>query len=183
MKILALVFSLVPILPVIGFADVPAPRPQGQPIHMRIAKTSVGAGGPVLEIPAKLFTNHAALFDLRPPIVPSSSSGLVIAGMLLAAAIYFLGRWIWNRRLKKNDSAGKTVGHLLLAALLFFGAGALVRNASADAPDNLNDAVGENGTLEGTVTVQIRADGNDVVLHLTPPRHPVWRQPAPQPRR
>jgi len=47
----------------------------------------------------------AALLDMRPPITPSSSSGLVIAGVLLAAAIFFLGRWLWNRRLKKNESA------------------------------------------------------------------------------
>jgi hypothetical protein len=58
---------------------------------------------------------------------------------------------------------------------MLLGGAALIRNATAaDDPGNLNSAVSEGQTLEGTVAVQVRDDINEVILHLTPPRRPLW---------
>jgi hypothetical protein len=47
----------------------------------------------------QLWTVIPALLDIRSPLVPSRSNpiGLVVAGILLALAVFFLWRMIWNR--------------------------------------------------------------------------------------
>jgi len=156
------------------FADVPPPPPKGEKVQIRILKDSVGQGGPVLQIPANLFTKHAAFLDMPRPVT-SGPVGLVIAGILLAVAIFFLGRLLFRRR---DSGAKKPVTHAALALLLLASAGALVERSGA-ATANLNDIVADGQEIQGTVTVQIVADSHDVVLHLVPPRRPLWR---PQPR-
>src|SRR5215831_12257660 len=104
MKILSRVL-LVSALVATCFADVPQPKPKGQPVQMRIGKDSIGAGGAVLEIPASLFTKHAAILDL-PPVRPSSATGLILSGILLAVAVFFLGRLMFRRKRTFGDIAG-----------------------------------------------------------------------------
>ncbi len=45
------------------------------------------------------WTAIPALLDIRSPLVPSRSNpiGLIVAGILLSLALFFLGRMIWNR--------------------------------------------------------------------------------------
>src|SRR6266850_2038308 len=96
-------------------ADVAPPPPHGARMHMRIVKSSIGAGEPVLQIPAKLYPKlTAALFDIRPP-GPSSPMSLVVAGVLLAAGVFFAGRFFWNRR--KKDAGQRSGGPVLGLAI------------------------------------------------------------------
>ncbi|HYL79114.1 MAG TPA: hypothetical protein VEU96_33290 [Bryobacteraceae bacterium] len=39
------------------------------------------------------------LLDIRSPIIPSSTNpiGLIVAGILLSIAVFFLGRLLWKR--------------------------------------------------------------------------------------
>ena len=60
-----------------------------------------------------------------------------------------------------------------------------MRTANADDygrydPGTLN-AIGANAPYDGTVAVQVTNDGDAIVLHLTPPRRPIYR-PRPEPR-
>jgi hypothetical protein len=156
-------------------ADVPAPPPQGPRMHMRIVKSAIGAGGPVLQIPAKLYPKlTAALFDLRPPGL-SSPMSLVVAGILLAAGVFFAGRFFWKRRKKDagQRSGGPVLG-LVIGSLMVLGAGTLIQNATAEERGELNNAVADGQMLEGTVTVQVRDDISEVALYLVPPRRPTW---------
>ena len=156
-------------------ADVAPPPPQGSRMHMRIVKSSIGAGGPVLQIPAKLYPKlTAALFDIRSP-GPSSPMSLVVAGVLLAAGVFFAGRFFWSRR--KNDAGQRSGGPVLglvIGSLMVLGSGTLIENATADVRGDLNAAVAEGQMLEGTVTVQVRDDISEVALYLVPPRRPTW---------
>ena len=47
----------------------------------------------------QLWTAIPALLDIRSPIIPSPSNpiGLIVAGILLSIAVFFLGRMLWNR--------------------------------------------------------------------------------------
>ena len=161
--------------------DIPPPPSKGERVKMRIGQDGVAYGGPVLEIPAKLFRQHAGVSD------DAERIRMVAAGVLLSAAIFFAGRWFWKRRERQALSAGTTPSkagpaiHAALALAAILGAGALVRTATAG-PDDRYDAgnlglASSNGTLEGTVAVQISRDGDTVILHLTPPR----RRPGPPP--
>jgi hypothetical protein len=164
-------------------ADMAPPPSKGERIKMRIGQDGAGAGGPVLEIPARLLRQHAGLTG-----DDSDRIRMLAAGVLLSAAIFFGGRWFWKRRERLALSAGTTppkanpVIHAILACVALFGAGALIRTATAGDndrydPGNLGMA-SANGTLEGTVAVRISSDGDTVILHLTPPR----RRPGPPPR-
>ena len=160
-----------------SFADIPPRPPQGVRMQMRILKSSVGAGGPVLQIPSRLMTKHAAFLDIASPTGPGrSSTNLAVAGLLLSAAVILLGRWFWTRRGRtaQNANAKSPASHLVIAILMLVGSATLVRDASADTVD-LNALVAEGQTIEGMVTVQVSNDVQDIVLHLTPPRRPLWR--------
>lgn len=161
--------------------DIPPPPSRGERIKMRIGQDGAGSGGPVLEIPAKLFRLHAGVFD------DGDRIRMLAAGVLLSAAIFFTGRWFWKRRERLALAAGTTPSkagpaiHAALAMAALLGAGTLIRMAAAG-PDDRYDSgnlglASANGTLEGTVAVQISHDGDTVILHLTPPR----RRPGPPP--
>jgi hypothetical protein len=156
-------------------ADVAPPPPKGVRMHMRIVKSAIGAGGPVLQIPAKLYpTQTAALFDMRSPVT-SGPMSLVVAGVLLAAGVFFAGRFFWNRRKKDSvDRSRRPILGLAIGSLMVLGAGTLIQNATADERGELNNAVAEGQMLEGTVTVQVRDDISEVALYLVPPRRPTW---------
>jgi hypothetical protein len=160
-------------------ADVPPPPPKGAVMHMRIVKNEIGAGGPVLQIPAKLYQRQtAALFDMRSPVT-SGPMSLVVAGILLATGVFFAGRFFWNRRKKDSkERSGRPILGLAIGSLLVLGAGTLIQNATADERRELNTAVAEGQTLEGTVTVQVRDDISEVALYLVPPRRPTWHPPS-----
>jgi hypothetical protein len=179
-----------------AWADIVPPPPAGPRVIMRIGQDATGAGGPVLEIPAKLLrANHAGLIDIAPGFPGRSSASLVIAGVLLSLAIFLFGRAMWKKREQKrsqqnlqSSQAGKLGrgAHMMLAVAALFAAGMLMKTASADDarlnPGNLNLAAA-SGPLEGQVVVRV-TDGDAVILHLTPPRHPVYhgpRQPNPRP--
>jgi len=156
-------------------ADVVPPPPKGARMHMRIVKSAIGAGGPVLQIPAKLYPRQtAALFDMRPPVA-SGPTSLVVAGILLATGVFFAGRFFWNRRKKDaGQRPGRPILSLAIGSLLMLGAGALIQNATADERRELNTAVAEGQMLEGTVTVQVRDDISEVALYLVPDHRPTW---------
>lgn len=156
--------------------DIAFPPPKGERIKMRVLYDQAGAGGPVLEIPARLLRQHAALLDISPGLGGGRGGGIrmLLAGALLSAAIVLFGRAVWKRREQKRP-------HLLLAFAALLGTGALLRTATADDyghydPGNLN-AIGKNGPYEGTVAVQITNDGNAVILHLSAPREPRYPRP------
>jgi hypothetical protein len=162
--------------------DIPPPPSKGERVKMQIGQDSAGYGGPVLEIPAKLFRQHAGGFD------DADRIRMLAAGVLLSAAIFFAGRWFWKRRERQALSAGTTPSkagpaiHAALVCAAILGAGALIRTATAGPgdrydPGNLGMAAPNGTTLEGTVAVQISRDGDTVILHLTPPR----RRPGPRP--
>lgn len=175
MHLRAILLSLL--LAVSSVADMLPPKPKGVPMQMRIVKNSVGAGGAVLEIPARLLTQKAMFLDLLPLGGRTSPVNLVIAGVLLSAAAFLFGRWFWRRRKKaENQSARQPASHLVIPLLLLLGAGAIVRDAAA-ATRSLNAAVGESDMLEGTIYVQISNDADRVTLYLTPERRPIWRPP------
>jgi hypothetical protein len=181
MKTLFRLFVLC--MPVAGcvWPDIPPPPSKGERVKMKIGQDSAAFGGPVLEIPARLFRQHAGVFD------DADRIRMLAAGVLLSAAIFFAGRWFWKRRERQALGAGTTPSkagpaiHAVLACAAILGAGALIRTATAGPndrydPGNLGLA-SANGTLEGTVAVQISRDGDTVILHLTPPR----RRPGPRP--
>lgn len=149
---------------------------------MRIVQDSVAAGGPVLEIPARLLRQHAALLDIAPRFPGRDSGGfrMLAAGVLLSAAIFLFGRAAWKRRERKRLP-------LVFAFVSLLSAGAMIRTASADDygrydPGNLN-AIGTSAPYEGTVAVRVTNDGDAVTLHLTPPRRPIYRpRPEPEPK-
>lgn len=162
--------------------DIPPPPSRGERIKMRIGQDGAGSGGPVLEIPARLFRQHAGIFD------DADRIRMLAAGVLLSASIFFAGRWFWKRRERQALGAGTTpskAGPAIHASLVFaalLGAGALIRTATAGPddrydPGNLGMAAPGGTTLEGTVAVQVSHDGDTVILHLTPPR----RRPGPPP--
>lgn len=159
-----------------GWPDVLPPPPRGERIKMRVVQDSIAAGGPVLEIPARLLSRHAAFLDMAPriPVGGSGSYRMLAAGVLLSAAVFLFGRAAWKRRERKRLP-------LVVAIVSLLGAGALVRTASADDNGYYNsgtlNAIGEKAPYEGTVAVQITNDGDAVILHLTPPR----RRPGPRP--
>jgi len=171
---------------IVARGDVPLLPPAGPRVTMRIQQDGIGAGGPVLEIPAKLLrTSHAALIDIAPPLPVPRSGGMrmLLAGVLLSAAIVLLGRSFWKRRERKRSQqnlqsaqAGKMgrATQLMLAVAALLSAGALAKIAFADNtrfdPGNLNLA-SANGSLEGQAAVRI-TDSDVVILHLTPPRQP-----------
>ena len=141
---------------------------------MRIVQDGVAAGGPVLEIPARLLRQHAALLDIAPRFPGRDSGGfrMLAAGVLLSAAVFLFGRAAWKRRERKRLP-------LVFAFISLLAAGAMIRTASADDyggynPGTLN-AIGANAPYEGTVAVQVTNDGDMVILHLTPPRRPNFR--------
>lgn len=157
--------------------DIVPPPPRGERIRMRVLRD--GAGGPVLEIPARLLRQHAALLDVAPRFPGGGSGGIrmLAAGVLLSAAIFLFGRAAWKRRNRNRLP-------LVAAFISLFAAGAMIRMASADDygrydPGTLN-AMGEKAPYEGTVAVQITNDGDAVILHLVGPRTP--RRPGPPPR-
>jgi hypothetical protein len=161
--------------------DIPPPPSKGERVKMRIGQDSAGYGGPVLEIPARLFRQHAGVFD------DAERIRMLAAGILLSAAIFFAGRWFWKRRERQALSAGTTPSkagpaiHAVLCCAAILGAGTLIRTAAAGPDDRYDPGTlgmaSANGTLEGTVAVQISRDGDTVILHLTPPR----RRPGPPP--
>ena len=189
LRIVAFLFAITAL-----HADIAFPPPKGPRVTMRIERDVTGAGGPVLEIPAKLLHSNAALLDIAPrfPIVGSNGPGLVIAGALLSIAILLFGRAFWKRRERRRaqeiaQSAARAkagqAGRLVIAFAALLGAGALIRTASADEKyldvGNLPEA-GVNAPLHGQVVVRI-TDGNDVILHLAQPR--LRLRPTPPPPR
>lgn len=179
MKMFFRVAMLVLLAVACGWPDI-APRPsRGERIKMRIVKDSVADGGPVLEIPARLLRQHAALLDIAPRLPVGGSGGfrMLVAGVLLSAAIFLFGRAFWKRRERKRLP-------LVFAFASLLGSGAMIRTASADDYGRY-----DSGTLntigglpyEGTVAVQVTDDGDAVILHLTPPRRPRFI-PHPQPK-
>jgi len=91
---------------------------------MQIVQDSVAAGGPVLEIPARLLRQHAALLDIAPRFPGRDSGGLrmLAAGVLLSAAIFLFGRAAWKRRERKRLP-------LVFAFVSLVAAGAMIRTA------------------------------------------------------
>lgn len=140
-----------------------------------LASAMADVGGPVLQIPATLYPRQtAALFDMRPPSVPSSPTSLVVAGILLAAGVFFAGRFFWNRRKKDSGQrSGRPILGLAIGSLLMLGAGTL-QNATADKRSELNTAVAEGQMLERTVAVQVHDDISEVALYLVPAHRPTW---------
>jgi hypothetical protein len=164
-----------------AWPDVLPPPSRGERIKMRIVQDGAAAGGPVLEIPARLLHTRAALFDIAPRIPGFESGGgrTLIAGVLLSGAIFLFGRAFWKRRERKRKLP------LVLAFAGLLTAGGLMRTAAADDygrydPGNLN-SLGSSSPYGGTVAVQITDSGDAVILHLTPPRQPLYR-PRPEPK-
>jgi len=163
-----------------AWPDIPPPPSPGERIKMRIGKDNTATGGPVLEIPSKLFHQHAGVFG------DEDRFRMFAAGVLLSAAIFLAGRWFWKRRERQALAAGTTPAGarsmmmVVVGGAALLGASLLVRTVSADDSGPYNSGniylAGEQGTLEGTVAVQI-SNGDTVVLHLTPPR----RRPGPPP--
>jgi hypothetical protein len=183
MKTILRILVLGALVTGLAWPDIAPPPSKGERIKMQIGQDNVAYGGPVLEIPARLLRQHAGLLGDE-----SDRIRMLAAGVLLSAAIFFAGRWFWKRRERNALGAGTKPSranpaiHAVLVCAALLGAGSLIRTATAGDNDrydsgNLGQA-GANGTLEGTVAVQISRDGDTVILHLAPPR----RRPGPPPR-
>src|SRR5260370_1041621 len=86
-----------------AWPDIAPPPPKGERIKMQISRDSTAAGGPVLEIPARLLRQHAGLIG-----DDSDRIRMFAAGILLSGAIFFAGRWFWKRRERLALGAGTT---------------------------------------------------------------------------
>ena len=178
MKMFLRIVMLMSLAVACGWPDIAPPPSRGERIKMRVLQDGVAAGGPVLEIPARLLRQHAALLDIAPRFPGRDAGGfrMLAAGVLLSAAILLFGRAAWKRRERKRLP-------LLVAFISLLAAGAMIKTASADDYTRYDsgtlNAIGTTAPYEGTVAVQV-SDGDAVILHLTPPRRPNYR-PQPKP--
>jgi len=175
MKTIIRVVIVISLAAACVWPDVLPPPSRGERIKMRVVQSGTAAGGPVLEIPSKLFRQHAALLDIAPRLPVGGSGGfrMLVAGMLLSAAVFLFGRAAWKRRDRKRLP-------IVIAFISLAAAGAMMRTASADDRGYYDsgtlNAIGEKAPYEGTIAVQI-TDGDTVILHLTAPRQ--YRRPGP----
>src|SRR6266536_4956879 len=93
MKTLLRILMLCALVIGCAWSDIAPPPSKGERIKMRIVQDGAGAGGPVLEIPARLLRQHAGVTG-----DDSDRIRMLAAGVLLSAAIFFAGRWFWKRR-------------------------------------------------------------------------------------
>src|SRR5258708_36595738 len=91
MKTISRLLVLGALLAGCALPDIPPPPSKGERVKMRIGQDGAGYGGPVLEIPAKLFRQHAGVFD------DADRIRILAAGVLLSAPIFFAARWVWKR--------------------------------------------------------------------------------------
>src|SRR5207244_1403419 len=98
MKMFLRILILMSLAVACGWPDMVPPPPRGERIKMRVVQDGLAAGGPVLEIPARLLRQHAALLDMAPRFPGRDSGGIrmLAAGVLLSAAVFLFGRAAWK---------------------------------------------------------------------------------------